>query len=659
MSDLQATYALTIDALLNRRNVTEKKLRAAFRSIPREAFVPDDLADFASDDASLPLCEGHSLIRPCAVALAIDALTLTGTERVLEIGTGTGYSAAILSRMAADVSAVESVPWLAKAATERLAALRCTNVRVRWGDASLGWPEHGPYDAILVGPEAAEAAPNLMAQLAVGGRLVVSAASEDAALEFLRVTRDGATSFREERISEHGTIGVATDEDVGPAPPPSPGGDTRLLALLSAAVEPIDDIETFSMDALLDRIADARLVLLGSASCGTSEFYRMRARITRELIVRRGFRFVAVDADWPDAARVDEYVQGDRRRSSLHFAPFVRFPSWVWRNEDVHAFIAWLRDYNTGREAPKVGFHGLDLYGPFTSMAAVLAYLDRVDPDSARVARHRYGLLTPWQRDPAAYGHAALSSGYTRFERAVVTMLRELLARRVDYARRDAEAFFDAARNAVLLANAERYYRELYYGAADSRDRRSAHMFETLQSLLAFYGPESRGVVWAHNAQVGDSRFVDLNTGESTLGSRCRAAMGRNAVYVVGFGTDHGRVAAAPSWEEAMEPIEVVTGRAGSYERLFHQLSRKNFTLPLTDRAHPDVRAALSRARLERAIGLVYRPSAELESHYVRASLSRQFDELAWFDVSHAVVPLSEASATSLGPVPPTYPFGW
>jgi protein-L-isoaspartate(D-aspartate) O-methyltransferase len=217
----------------------------------------------------------------------------------------------------------------------------------------------------------------------------------------------------------------------------------------------------------------------------------MRARISKALIERRGFDFVAVEADWPDAARIDDYVLGDRPRSQLEFTPFSRFPTWMWRNEEVHDFVGWLRQHNLTRpeHAERVGFHGLDLYSLFTSIAAVLAYLDKVDPDAARVARERYGALTPWQKDPAAYGRAVLVGRYASSEPAVVAMLRDMLERRVEYARKDGERFFDAAQNARVVANAEQYYRAMYYGSAASWNLRDGHMFDTLQALLSFYGP--------------------------------------------------------------------------------------------------------------------------------------------------------------------------
>lgn len=383
----------------------------------------------------------------------------------------------------------------------------------------------------------------------------------------------------------------------------------------------------------------------------------MRARLTRELITRRGFSFVAVEADWPDAARIDDYVLGGKRRSTLEFTPFERFPTWMWRNDEVHDFIDWLRAHNAARPERRVGFHGLDLYSLFTSIAAVLNYLDDVDPDAAQVARHRYGALTPWQKDPTAYGKAVLVGRYESSEQAVVTMLREMLERRVEYARSDGGRFFDAAQNARLVANAERYYRAMYYGSRTSWNLRDEHMFGTLEALLAFYGPDSKGVVWEHNSHVGNAAATEMSVrGEHNVGQLCRATFGYGAL-IVGFGTDHGTVGAASNWDEPMQSMAVRPAHRESYEHVFHESGVPAFVLHVREPARSAVLEELGPPRLERAIGVVYRPETELESHYFYATLPEQFDEYVWFDETCAVTPLAAAPRFSAD-LPETYPFG-
>lgn len=653
-----------VDAHLARRGIANPKLLEAFRFVPREDFISEDLAEFAYDDTPLPIGQGQTISQPYIVALTIEALGLQGGERVLEVGTGSGYAAAVLSRVAREVYTIERVTSLAESARERLSRLGFSNVLVTSGDGSLGWPEHAPYDAIAVAAGGPKAPPALLSQLAVGGRLVIPVGNDDASQVLVRITRDSETDYRTEPLTDVRFVPLIGEQAWGDdearivAAPARSRGSANLPALVREAAEPIDDIETASVDALIDRIGDARLVLLGEATHGTSEFYRMRARITQELIVRRGFQFVAVEADWPDAARIDDYVLGGPRRSKVDFTPFTRFPTWMWRNAEVHDFVDWLRAHNAADEGHKVGFHGLDLYSLFTSIAAVLAYLDDVDPDAAKVARHRYGELTPWQKDPAAYGEAVLVGRYRSSEPAVVAMLSEMLARRIDYARQDGERFFDAAQNARLVADAEHYYRAMYYGSAISWNLRDTHMFETLKSLFGFYGPDSKGIVWEHNSHVGDARATEMSArGEQNVGQLSRTWL-PEGTYIVGFGTDHGTVAAASNWDRPVERMRVVPAREGSYEHLFHRTDMRAFALPLRRPLRRAVREELAAPLLERAIGVVYRPRTELQSHYFYASLPHQFDEYIWFDETRAVRPLEAGPPSDRSDRADTYPFG-
>jgi protein-L-isoaspartate(D-aspartate) O-methyltransferase len=668
------------------RGITDPRILTAFRSVPREAFLPAELAEFAYEDTPLPIGQGQTISQPYIVALTAQALALRGGERVLEVGTGSGYAAAILSRVAREVFTVERLPALAESARDRLSRQGFTNVEVACDDGSLGWPEHAPYDAIAVAAGGPKAPPALLSQLQIGGRLVIPIGADEGSQVLTRYTRQTETQYRAEALADVRFVPLIGEQawrgeslskttgaraSAGPALPPAPkrepvtveavrhgGGGSSLVTLVREAAEPLDDIETASIDALLERVGDARVVLLGEATHGSSEFYRMRARITRELIARRGFNFVAVEADWPDAARVDDYVLGTPRRSRLEFTPFARFPTWMWRNYEVHDFADWLRVHNASHPENRAGFHGLDLYSLFTSIAAVLTYLDDVDPDAARVARHRYGALTPWQKDPAAYGHAVLVGRYESSENAVVAMLRDMLQRRVDYARKDGDRFFDAAQNARVVADAERYYRAMYYGSATSWNLRDAHMFETLRSLLAFYGANSKGIVWEHNSHVGDARATEMSArGEQNIGQMCRELLGEQA-YIVGFGTDHGNVAAASNWDEPMQRMRVVPAVSRSYERVCHETGVPAFTLHLRNPRRRTVRDELTPELLERAIGVVYRPETEMQSHYFYASLPRQFDEYVWFDETRAVQALEDSPRLQRGDVPDTYPFG-
>jgi protein-L-isoaspartate(D-aspartate) O-methyltransferase len=484
---------------------------------------------------------------------------------------------------------------------------------------------------------------------------------EEGRQTLLRVTRqDGG--FLEEALADVRFVPLVGEQ--GWQPPARVAPDalrrrTSASTLIREVAAPLSDVDTTSpaIEALLDRIGSAKVVLLGEATHGSSEFYRLRATITRELIARKGFSFVAVEGDWPDCARVDAHVRGTRPLTAIDFVPFSRFPTWMWRNREVQTFMRWLRDYNAARSARSpVGFHGLDMYSLFTSISVVLAYLGEVDPAAARVARARYGTLTPWQKDPAAYGQAVLAGRYASSEEIVVRMLRDLLERRIDYARRDGERFVDAAQNARVIASAEQYYRAMYYGAAISWNLRDRHMFDTLRTLLALHGPDAKGVVWAHNSHVGDARATEMSRrGELNLGELCRQSYAEEA-YIVGFGTDHGSVAAASEWGGPLERKRVRPAHELSYERLCHESGLPAFLLHLREPQRQSVRDELMSSRLERAIGVIYRPETELASHYFEASLPRQFDEYVWIDETRAVEPL-EAAATPDAELE-TFPFG-
>jgi protein-L-isoaspartate(D-aspartate) O-methyltransferase len=430
--------------------------------------------------------------------------------------------------------------------------------------------------------------------------------------------------------------------------------DPTLLGSLATRCERFTSIASADIEPLMERIGAARVVLIGEASHGTSEFYRMRARITQELIEHHNFAFVAIEGDWPDAARIDQYVRHFEAPAAQWMA-FARFPSWMWRNQEVLEFVDWLRSHNVGL-APRdmAAIHGLDLYSLYTSIAVVLDYLDRVDPDAGRAARQRYGCLAPWEDEPAVYGQAAVTGQHPSCEPAVTAILMDLLTKRRLYAAAGGEKFMDAVQNARLVANAELYYRTMYYGSRASWNLRDSHMFETLQHLLRFHGEGSKGIVWAHNSHVGDSSATDMaERGEFNIGNLCRREFGA-ACYSIGFGTDHGTVAAASNWDEPMQIKTVRPAMRGSYESLFHQTREPSFLLSL-QHLSPALELGMTKERLERAIGVIYRPDTERESHYFHASLPEQFDEYIWFDATKAVTPLRTQVLDGL---PDTYPFG-
>jgi protein-L-isoaspartate(D-aspartate) O-methyltransferase len=649
------------------RGIRDARVLAAMREVPREAFVAESMREFAYEDAALPIEAKQTISQPYIVAHMLEAAALQPDDRVLDIGTGSGYAAALLARLAGEVYSIERHASLAQAAAERLAALGFGNVEVRTGDGRLGWPEAAPFDAILGaagGPHVPDA---LRRQLAIGGRLVMPRGGRESQ-ELVRITRRGEREYEEEKLGAVRFVPLIGEQGWLERRPPSESPVRRegraeraatLAGRIRAASEPLPDPEDPAFGALFDRFADARIVLLGEASHGSSEFHRARAAITRRLIEQHGFRIVAVEADWPDAAALDRFAHDLPPREGAP-PPFRRFPRWMWRNTDVEAFIGWLRRHNASLPAARqVRFRGLDLYSLGASIEAVIAYLEDIDPKLARIARERYGCLTPWQNDPATYARAALDDRYRGCEKGVVAMLGELLARELDHAAEDPDDWFDATQNARVVAHAERYYRAMYYGAAESWNQRDTHMFETLQQLLHHGGAGAKAVVWAHNSHIGDARATGMgrDRGELNIGQLCREHYGDKA-RLIGFGTDRGTVAAADDWDEPMRVMDVRPSRADSVERLSLDARMPRSLLDLRPGVHDALREELSRPRLERFIGVIYRPDTERWSHYSEARLSEQFDAWVWFEETRAVTPLAGADRPGAPGVDDTWPFG-
>jgi protein-L-isoaspartate(D-aspartate) O-methyltransferase len=669
--DFEALRKHMVDRHIRARGISDPAVLAAMARVRREALLPSHLAEFAYEDSPLPIASGQTISQPYIVALMTEALRLAPGDRVLEIGTGSGYAAAVLAEIAVEVYTIERHAELADSARRKLAELGYRNIAVRCADGTLGWAEHAPYQAIVVTAGGPDLPRPLLEQLAIGGRLVMPLGGPRLQ-ELVRVNRTGRTEYTREDLgpvqfvplvgqagwAESGShdaaqpswLGTWPPRDSGPLRAARPASRPAAVArLIVECAEPLASIDDAALGPLLDRIGDARVVLLGEATHGTSEFYRMRARITRELILRRGFTAVAVEADWPDAAGLDRYVRHQPHRPR-GWTAFERFPTWMWRNRETLELIEWLREYNREVRAPErqVSFSGLDLYSLYTSAYEVVRYLDRVDPDLAQVARDRYGCLTPWQSDPAAYGRAALTGRFPVCERQVVAMLRDLLVRRLDYMARDGDEFVDAAQNARVVAGAERYYRAMYYGATESWNLRDQHMFDCLQAVLAHRGPSCKMIVWEHNSHVGNAAATEMGArGEHNVGHLCRTQYGAGA-YLVGFGTDRGTVAAADEWDGAMEVMQVRPSHPESYERLCRDAALPAFLLALREPAREALREELMEPRLERAIGVVYRPDSELMSHYFQAVLPAQFDEYIWFAETRAVSPLDRATRSEL-----------
>lgn len=425
-------------------------------------------------------------------------------------------------------------------------------------------------------------------------------------------------------------------------------------------------------DPIIEAAKNRRMVLIGEASHGTHEFYKSRAEITQRLIDELEFDAVIVEADWPDAYRVNRYVSS--RQSELGadqaLQDFERFPTWMWRNHDVKAFVEWLHAYNRSRLISDtdlthtVGFYGLDLYSMSTSIHAVIEYLENVDPQAAKQARARYSCLDHFMDQPQAYGYATEYGLAQSCERDIVSQLVDLRHKAFDYLQHDGlvarDEFFCAEQNAKLVRNAEEYYRSMYRATSSSWNIRDQHMFETLQDLTAHLskelGREARIVVWAHNSHIGNAAATDMNRrGELNIGQLVREHYHDDAL-LVGFSTCRGFVTAASDWDAPIERKQVREPIAGSYEEVFHHVNHKQFILDLRD--NNKAIDLLMEPRLQRAIGVIYRPETERQSHYFYSCLPEQFDFLLHYDVTNAVKPIETTPQLHRGELDETYPTG-
>jgi erythromycin esterase-like protein len=423
----------------------------------------------------------------------------------------------------------------------------------------------------------------------------------------------------------------------------------KLVDMLNEAAEPLADSES-QYTAILNKIGDARFVLLGEATHGTHEFYQARARITQQLITQKGFMAVAIEGDWPDAYRIHRYLQGlgskDEWMQAL--AKFTRFPNWMWRNASLVPFLQWLRSYNDdiGDATKKIGFYGLDLYSLHTSMQAVIDYLKVVDPEAAERARQRYGCFDRFSHDPQEYGFQTSAGKKKPCIKEAIEEVLELQHNAFKYVSNDkmaADEYFYAMQNARLVKDAEEYYREMFEDNVSTWNIRDMHMLKTLNILAEHlenkFGKPAKIVVWAHNSHVGDARATEMmEKKEFNIGQLVREHHGNEQSYLLGFSTYEGAVTAADNWGLPAKHKLVNKGLAGSYEELFHQLKLKNFILDM--HGNEKLEHFFQIPRLQRAIGVIYRPKTELNSHYFLTRLPYQFDAIIHFDKTTAVKPL-------------------
>lgn len=423
----------------------------------------------------------------------------------------------------------------------------------------------------------------------------------------------------------------------------------KLIETLNAAIVPLSN-RTNKYSSVLEKIGDARFVLIGEATHGTHEFYQARAEISKQLIKKKEFMAIAIEGDWPDAYRIHRYLQGVGEKENIKEAlnGFKRFPTWMWRNKTLLPFLSWLRDYNDSLpNLNKIGFYGLDLYSMYSSMQAVITYLQKIDPVAALRAKARYSCFDHIQSDAQTYGYLTTLGIKKKCIKEAIEQLLELQNKAFEYVRQDGltanDEYFFATQNARLIKDAEIYYRSMFEGHISSWNVRDTHMAETLNVIADHLENRNQKpakiIVWAHNSHVGDARATEVtDQGEINIGQLVREQHS-NDVYLLGFSTHEGFVTAASDWDMPAERKAVNPGFASSYEELFHDLRYKNFFLDLTGNRQ-QLERYLKIPRLQRAIGVVYRPETERLSHYYYTRLLDQFNSIIHFDKTAAVEPL-------------------
>lgn len=626
-----------INLQLKHKGIKNALLIKAFEGLPKALFTSKELHPFSYQESETDYQFETIEPRVIVIAKMLEQLKIKEDEKILVIDVDSVYVLAALSKIYKEVFMIDANETYATWASQVLKNIGVENVSVKTDREPLGWKENAPFDTILIASEFEEVPDSLKEQLKIDGKLLVPIGPDWSHSVFEIIERVTLNEYRIEKLRDNFFI---PNPKILPEIGTTEFPEKEIVQEIKAKAIAFKSIKNFPMDDLLDRIGDARVVLMGEASHGTSEFYLARQEITKALIEKKGFNFVCAEADWGDAQQINNYVRN--KHDKRDWVPFVRFPQWMWRNKEVLEFVEWLKKYNESHRNSK-GFYGLDLYGLENSINLVIDYLEKVDTRLANLAKARYGCIEPYMSDPAVYGKMVLSKQMISCEKDILKMLIDLLKNKNKLD--NSPEYYYAYQNANVVVDAERYYKAMYYGSAESWNLRDFHMFHTLKSLLTYFKPNAKAIVWAHNSHIGNALATEMySRGEINIGHLCKEHFGEQS-YHIGFGTHTGTVAAANNWGGEMEFIPVNKSLPDSYENLCAQTEIPSFTLPLrANHSGEKLRELLGTPKLERAIGVIYRPKTERMSHYFRAVLPSQFDEYIWFRSSNAVTPITSKS---------------
>ena len=624
---------------LQDKGIKNSLLIKAFQDLPEAFFLINEFHPYSYEETENEYKLETIEPRVIVIAKMLEKLKIEKGDKILLIGVDSIYILAALSKIYNEVFMVETFDSYYEWAKKVLSTIGIKNVHIKIDDPKLGWKDKGQFDTILIASEFEEVPISLKEQLRIGGKLLVPIGPDWTHSIFEIFQRVSETDFKVEKLRDNFFIpNPKLLPEIGNEEYP----DDDIVDQIKAKAIAFESIKKYPMDELLNRIGDAQVVLLGEASHGTSEFYLARQEITKALIEQKGFNFVSAEADWSDAEQINSYVRNIH--SEIDWMPFSRFPQWMWKNKEVLNFVEWLKKFNSNHKN-KIGFYGLDLYGLENSINLVIDFLEHKDINLANLAISRYECIAPYMSDPALYGKMVLSDRLVSCEEEILKMLVDLLKNK--YRLNHSPEYFYAYQNANVIVDAEQYYKAMYYGSAESWNLRDFHMFHTLKTLLSYYGPDTKAVIWAHNSHIGNALATEMySRGEINIGHLCKEHFGEKS-YHIGFGTHTGTVAAAHNWGDDMEIMKVNESLSNSYENLCHKTKITSFTLPLKEKhSGKTLRKLLNTPKLERAIGVMYRPRTERLSHYFHAVLPSQFDEYIWFDTSKAVTPITATNVT-------------
>ena len=623
---------LSIKRQLIAKGINNLLLLDAFQNIPDTFLFAETVNPYFYEKSDLTNSFDHAESRVIVIAKMLEQLQIKSEEKILLVGVESIYILIVLSKIYKNVYSIEPQDSCISSSLEMLKTMNISNVHIKNGNPIVGWNEKGPFNVILIAPEFNNLTEKLKNQLQIGAKLLAPVGPDWTHLILEIVTRNSSTDYN---------VSALRDCYFIPKPKTLPKlgreaySPREIIDEIGINSIPFKNINEYPIDGLLERIGNARVVLIGAASHGTAEFYLTRQNITKALIEQKGFNIICTDNNWSDTEHTNNSIQN--KLNAKNTSPLSRFPHWCWKNEEINSFLDWLTLYNK-QHNNSVGIYGLDLYGYEESIKLVIKYLQEIDPLLGQLAKKRYTKVIEnfskktYNKDNKGTNNLAC------YDHEVLKILIDLLKKDNDL--NHCHSFFNAYQNANVVINADRHYQAMRFSSAESWNLRSLHMFHTLQSLLSYSGSDSKAIIWGHNADVGNAFATEVYAnGEINLGHLCKEQYGDNS-YHIGFGTHKGTLAASSNWGAKMKIFSLQESLDNSFESLCHKTKISNFTLPLrAQNADDELLELLAVPKLQRSIGILYSPKKEAIRNYSKSILPMQYDEYIWYNTTQAITP--------------------